>query len=97
MADSPEKKVEKLAGQGINSIPEARENTRSQLARLFILGYFITICAAAIFPAVYNALIASSKELPPIDIKEFVTVIAGFIGTPLGFVIAHYFQTADKE
>lgn len=81
-----------------NPLKELGE-TRSKIAKQFVLWYFILISGAFILTLIYNILIIwffpidSDQIIAP---KDILLTTAGIVGSPLGFIVGYYFKDIQK-
>lgn len=66
---------------------DKREDTRSKVATLYVIGFFIVI-----FLGFFTTWVFSES----CDLKELLVAISGVLSGPLGFIIGFYFKSADK-
>lgn len=68
-----------------SSLIQKREDTRSSIAKIFIIGYL----------SIVILLIAASTlaKLAPTDAKDYLLAIS----SPLGFVIGYYFKSVSER
>jgi hypothetical protein len=72
-----------------NSPAGKRENTRSEIAKIYVYAFFITI-AVAFAIGLYNSF--ALKEY-----IDFLIAVSGVLSGPLGFIIGYYFKTANDN
>ncbi len=85
--------VEKIRPQSpVDNINVAikREDTRANLAKLFIFGFFAVLIAVIIL-----AGIAEGDKVT--NMKETLITVSGILSGPLGFVIGYYFRSREEE
>ena len=82
-----------------NPVKELGE-TRSRIAKHFVLGYFLMIGGAFVLTLIYNLIlytffqkIAAEQILPP---KDILLTVTGIVGSPLGFIVGYYFKDIQK-
>lgn len=80
--------------------PKKQEDTtRSKLALIFVIGYFI-ILGAGIFLVLVNNFLVEYFHFATdsiISVKDIISVISGTIGTSLGFVVGYYFKSSESH
>lgn len=67
---------------------EKKENTRSQIARWYIIGFFFTILLVFVLGFI--------KCFKINDFKDMLITVSGILSGPLGFIVGYYFK-ATKE
>lgn len=77
-----------------------QERVRTELARVFVYGFFGLLAITIIFVPLYNifAVQVSDSEALIIKLPEILTLIGSVVGTSLGFVTGFYFKSlSDSE
>jgi len=75
-----------------------KDQQRALIAKIFVGGYFALIALGIIGIVVYNIMMYhyTRSDTLFINLKDFLLVIGGLIGSPLGFVIGYYFKGAEQ-
>jgi hypothetical protein len=81
-----EEKTE-VKNQGLDN-SDPKENTRSQIAKIYVWAYFCVI--AAVF------VIGFFCRFQVTDYKDMLIAVSGVLSGPLGFIVGYYFK-ASKE
>jgi hypothetical protein len=76
-----------------------QERVRTELARVFVYGFFGLLVVTIIFVPLYNifAVRFTESESLIINLPETLTLIGSVVGTSLGFVTGFYFKTLSDE
>lgn len=81
------------------NITEKQEDTRSEIAKVFVYGFFILLILSVAIVPVFNALmyrVSGNKDLF-IDLYQLITLLGSTVGTSLGFVTGYYFKSVTSE
>lgn len=94
------KKIETRPAENIKVFDpqEHEDKTRSTLAMVFVIGYFIILASGIIFVMINNILVEYlklNKEII-VNVKDIILTISGAVGTSLGFVVGYYFKSSEK-
>ena len=80
-------------GEAINSSVEKRadkrEDTRSTIALVYVIGYLIVVAGVLI--------IGVSTKLELSGYKDLLLAVSGILSGPLGFIIGYYFKSNKEE
>lgn len=68
---------------------EKRENTRSTMAILFVLGFFAILFLCFIYAIVVNATLG--------ELKDSLIGIAGALSGTLGFIVGFYYKSVFEQ
>lgn len=68
---------------------EKRENTRSTMAILFVLGFFAILFLCFIYAIVVNATLS--------ELKDSLIGIAGALSGTLGFIVGFYYKSVLEQ
>lgn len=69
--------------------PEKRENTRSTMAILFVLGFFSILFLCFVYAIMVNATLG--------ELKDALIGIAGALSGTLGFIVGYYYKSAIEQ
>ncbi len=69
--------------------PEKRENTRSTMAILFVLGFFSILFLCFVYAIMVNASLG--------ELKDALIGIAGALSGTLGFIVGYYYKSAIEQ
>ena len=69
-------------------------DTRQQIARIFVIGYFGLFALILMGVPAYNALIIENPS--QIDLENTLQIFGTLIGTSLGFVVGYYFKSQSN-
>lgn len=72
----------------LNGNPDKKENTRSKIALIYVIAFFLTILAVFIIGCILH--------LCTEDFKDMLITVSGVLSGPLGFIVGYYFK-ASKE
>ncbi|MEI6221154.1 MAG: hypothetical protein WCP97_00420 [bacterium] len=77
---------------------EHEDKTRSELAKTFVLGYFILLSVAFLLTMASNLTVSYLKldQSLIISVKDIILTISSTIGTSLGFVVGYYFKSSEN-
>lgn len=68
---------------------EGREHTRSQMALLFVLGFFAVLFLCFL----YAMMVGSSLS----ELKEILTAVVGALSGILGFIVGYYYKSNQEQ
>lgn len=80
--------MDMVVGGLTQSLPKAKETTRSELANTYVTGFLIIVCLALLYSFVRN--------YSPNDTKDIIITMSGILSGPLGFIIGYYFKTEEE-
>ena len=69
--------------------PEKRENTRSTMAILFVLGFFSILFLCFVYAIMVNA--------PLGELKDTLIGVAGALSGTLGFIVGYYYKSTLEQ
>lgn len=69
--------------------PEKRENTRSTMAILFVLGFFSILFLCFVYAIMVNASLG--------ELKDALVGIAGALSGTLGFIVGYYYKSTLEK
>ena len=67
---------------------------RYRIAMILIYGYFGMFAFSFIFCGIWNYLFTEEKL--QVSVMQVVPLVTTALGSPLGFVVAYYFNSSDK-
>ena len=80
---------EEISGENGTPEKEKREHTRSQMAILFVLGFF----AILFLCFVYAIMIEASLS----DLKDTLVGVIGALSGILGFIVGYYYKSSQEQ
>ena len=74
------------------------DDTRQQVAKLFVNAYFVLLALILIGVPTYNWLVYKGSNDPNLTIalKDTILTYSAVIGPTMGLVVAYYFENKDK-
>ena len=88
LAGSSDQKNTNDVGSGKDG-SEKRENTRSTMAMLFVLGFFAILFLCFVYAIVVNATLG--------ELKDALIGIAGALSGTLGFIVGFYYKSVFEQ
>ena len=76
-------------GNTLDGTPEKRENTRSTMAILFVLGFFAILFLCFIYAILVDATLG--------ELKDALIGIAGALSGTLGFIVGYYYKSTLEQ
>lgn len=76
-------------GLTVDSPEGKRENTRSKIALIYVIAFFIIIT--------FTFIIGLIKCFAVKDYIDFLIAVSGVLSGPLGFIIGYYFKAASDN
>lgn len=76
-------------GSAQDGTPEKRENTRSTMAILFVLGFFAILFLCFVYAIVVGASLG--------ELKDALIGIAGALSSTLGFIVGYYYKSVLEQ
>ena len=73
----------------LDGTPEKRENTRSTMAILFVLGFFSILFLCFVYAIMVDASIG--------DLKDTLIGVAGALSGTLGFIVGYYYKSSQEQ
>lgn len=91
--DGAEKKPETGKGDDVSEAasgsPERKENTRSMMAILFVLGFFSILFLCFVYAIKVNATLG--------DLKDTLVGVIGALSGILGFIVGYYYKSQSEQ
>lgn len=91
--DSEKKEPETEKGDNVSDAasgsPERKENTRSMMAILFVLGFFSILFLCFVYAIKVNA--------PLGDLKDTLVGVIGALSGILGFIVGYYYKSQSEQ
>lgn len=77
---------------------EHEDKTRSELAKVFVYGYFILLGVTILLILISNFIVEIFKldRSLIMSVKDVVLVLSSAIGSSLGFVVGYYFKSSEN-
>lgn len=77
---------------------EHNDKTKSKIALFFVQWYFYIIIGTILAVLIYNPAIRffTGNTDSFINIKDTLLIVTSAVGSPLGFIIGHYFKENGK-
>lgn len=78
-------------------ISEKEQDTRQEIARWFVLGFFALLFLILVCTPLYNFLVLSEfdEDSLTINLNDLLLTYSSILGPILGFVIGYYFKSKD--
>lgn len=90
---APSSEYTKDEEQNVNSpldgTPEKRENTRSTMAILFVLGFFSILFLCFVYATMIDASLG--------ELKDTIIGVAGALSGTLGFIVGYYYKSTLEQ
>ncbi|OGM29804.1 hypothetical protein A2801_00175 [Candidatus Woesebacteria bacterium RIFCSPHIGHO2_01_FULL_41_10] len=81
----------------LSELPIKKEETRAQIARYFVVGYFTLSVFVFVFVFIYNLILLSiGKDTFTIELIQTFTAVSGALSGLLGFVLGYYFKSKEE-
>lgn len=91
--DGAEKKLETGKDDNVSEAasgsPERKENTRSMMAILFVLGFFSILFLCFVYAIKVNATLG--------DLKDTLVGVIGALSGILGFIVGYYYKSQSEQ
>lgn len=91
--EEAEKKPETGKGDNVSEAasgsPERKENTRSMMAILFVLGFFSILFLCFVYAIKVNASLG--------DLKDTLVGVIGALSGILGFIVGYYYKSQSEQ
>lgn len=91
--DGAEKEPETGKGDDVSEAasgsPERKENTRSMMAILFVLGFFSILFLCFVYAIKVNATLG--------DLKDTLVGVIGALSGILGFIVGYYYKSQSEQ